>query len=54
VAINEHADGANRGGGGDAPHDPEPNPLPAPPAGNPDIAAQLAQARELEAKLAEE
>jgi hypothetical protein len=54
VVIDEHADGANEAGDGDAPQDPGSNPPPAPPAGGTDIAAQLAQACELEAKLAEE
>jgi hypothetical protein len=54
VSINEHADGADGAGDGNAHEDPEPNPLPAPPAGGADIAVQLAQAHELQAKLTEE
>jgi hypothetical protein len=54
VANNEHADGADRAGDGDAPRDPEPNPQPEPPVDNPDIDTQFSQARELEAKLTEE
>jgi hypothetical protein len=38
-AINEHADRADEVGDGDVPRNPEPNPPPAPPVGNPDIAA---------------
>jgi hypothetical protein len=54
IVIDEHADCANGTGDGDAPQEPEPNPPPAPPAGRVSITAQLAQARELEAKLTEE
>jgi hypothetical protein len=54
VIIDEHTDDANEAGvgDGDTPQNPGPN---APsPAGGANITAQLAQARELEAKLAEE
>jgi hypothetical protein len=55
VAINEHADGADRAGDRKVIPNPVPNPLPAPPpASSVDIAAQLTQVHELEAKLAEE
>jgi hypothetical protein len=54
VVIDEHADGANGAGDGDTPQNPRENPPSTPPAGGADIAAQLAQARELEAKLADE
>jgi hypothetical protein len=53
VAIDEHADGADGAGDGDAPQDLESNPPPTPPVGHADITAQQAQARELKAKLAE-
>jgi hypothetical protein len=42
VAINEHADGADRAGDRDVPQVPERNPPLAPPAGKADITAQLA------------
>jgi hypothetical protein len=54
VVVDEHADGANGAGDGDAPQDSGSNPPPSPPEGGADIVAQLAQACELEAKLAEE
>jgi hypothetical protein len=54
VVIDEHADGTSGAGDGDAPQKLEPNPPPAPLVGGAGIAAQLAQAREVEAKLAEE
>jgi hypothetical protein len=54
VVVDEHVDDAKGAGDGDAPQDPEPNLPPAPPEGGADIAAQLAQTRDLEAKLAEE
>jgi hypothetical protein len=54
VVVNEHTDGANGAGGGDAPQDPGPNPPPTPSAGGAHIAAQLAQTHELEAKFTDE
>jgi hypothetical protein len=54
VVVDEHADDANGAGDRDTTQDPEPNPPPAPPAGGADITAQLTQAREFKAKLAEE
>jgi hypothetical protein len=56
VVVDEHADDANEAGvgAGDAPQNPGSSVPPTAPTGGADIAAQLAQARELEAKLAEE
>jgi hypothetical protein len=56
VIDDEHADSANEAGGGagDAPQNPCLSVPPTSPTGGADIAAQLAQARELEAELTEE
>jgi hypothetical protein len=54
VVVDEHADSANGASDGNAPQAPESNPPPALSTGGADITAQLAQAHELEAKLAEE
>jgi hypothetical protein len=64
VAIGDLADGTSVAGAGDGeapqnpgtgvPRNPEPSAPPTSPARGTDINAQLAQARELEAKLAEE
>jgi hypothetical protein len=56
VVVDEHADSTNRAGAGDreAPQNPRPSTPPTSPTGGIGINAQLAQARELEVKLAEE
>jgi hypothetical protein len=64
VVVDDQADGANAAGAGDGealrnpgasvPQNPGPSAPPTSPARGADINAQLAQARELEAKLAEE
>jgi hypothetical protein len=64
VVIDDQADGANAAGAGDGeaprnpgisiPQNPGPSAPPTSPVRGTDINAQLAQARELEAKLAEE
>jgi hypothetical protein len=56
VVVDEHADGANETGvgAGDAPQNPRPSAPPTSPTGGADIAAQLAQAHELEDNLAVE
>jgi hypothetical protein len=56
VVVDKHADGASEAGAcpGDAPQNPGPSMPPTLPTGGADIVAQLAQARELKAKLAEE
>jgi hypothetical protein len=64
VVVDDQADGANAAGAGDgeapwnlkanAPQNPGPSALPTSLERGADINAQLAQARELEAKLAEE
>jgi hypothetical protein len=64
VVVNDQADGANAAGAGDGeaprnpganvPQNPGLNAPPTSPERGADINAQLAQARELEAKLAEE
>jgi hypothetical protein len=56
VITEEHADGTNGVGAcnGDAPQNPGPSAPPALPVRGTGISAQLSQARELEAKLAEE
>jgi hypothetical protein len=54
IVDNEHVDSANGVGDGDAPQNAGTNLPPASPVGGADIAAQLAQARELEAKLVDE
>jgi hypothetical protein len=56
VVIDEHADGANEAGEGDGDthQNPGPSAPPTSPEGGVSITTQLAQARELEAKLAEE
>jgi hypothetical protein len=56
VVIDEHADGTNGmgTGDGDTAQNPGPSAPPTSPTGGISIAAQLAQVRELEAKLAEE
>jgi hypothetical protein len=56
VVVDEHVDGTNGAGAGDreAPQNPEPSTPPTSLTGGIGINAQLAQARELEVKLAEE
>jgi hypothetical protein len=56
VITDEHADDTNGAGAGDgdAPQNPGPSAPPASPVRGTGISAQLSQARELEAKLAEE
>jgi hypothetical protein len=55
VVVDDQADGVNGvgAGDGDAPQNPGPSAPPASPTGGMGINAQLAQTRELEAKLAE-
>jgi hypothetical protein len=55
VVVDEHADGASEAGvgPGDAPQNSGPSVPPTLPTGLADIVAQLAQARELKAKLTE-
>jgi hypothetical protein len=54
--VDEHVNDANEtgAGAGDVPQNPEPSAPPTPLTGGADIAAQLAQALELKAKLEEE
>jgi hypothetical protein len=56
VVVDEHADGTSEAGAGtrDAPQNPGPSVPPTLPTGGADIVVQLAQVRELKAKLAEE